>query len=296
MDLFALMDANADVCGAIVFWRIEGGVPVAAVRAALANAGIPEKALPEPPSNEVVLSRAVKHACGSVAGRRPVSRLLRDGSWSIASAIDTVVPTAAGEQDDGTRFSRRLEFRGVARVRLSAGGRFIGKADDEAGTAFLDVCRALVEDAGDRLDATDVPAWLVRLMTAADATSLRPQGGIYFVPRHAMPIFRAVVDAVHAHTATRITAIPAVRGDDASGAILEGLRHEAEAAFAALLEATSEKGERAQANRQSDIDALVRKIERFESSIGSRADAARAALETANAAAYASSVANARAS
>lgn len=288
MDLFALIDANEDVCGAIVFWRIEGGVPIAAVRAELEAAGLPDKVLPEAPTREVVLSRAVKHACGAVPGRRPVTRLLKDGSWSIAMALDAEEDAAARVADD--RFGRRLALVPVARVRLSPGGKFIGKADDASGEAFLASCEALVNAAGESLDVADVPAWLVKLTGAVDATALRPQGGVYFVPRHTMPAFRAIVAAVHGHTATRITAIPAVKGDDASGAILEGLRHEAEAAFAALMEATNEKGDVARRNRQSEIDALVKKIERFEASIGSRATAARAALETANAAAYAHSV------
>lgn len=270
---FVVTDSG-ETAGAISYWRLSGPVSLEALTAAWEAQGLPVTLLPEQPEPEVALRRAV----GELQGKRRLVRPLeRRGAWVIKD--ETVV---AGD----------TVYTLVARVRVLpantiGGSRFTVEQGDVDAIAFAAV-EAQIRDnyrqARVQLAPEDIGSWLVKLVKAQKATSLRESGGVYFIPRPSMDFWRKATNAVEIASGHRVFKIPALKNTEAVEAILDSLteeaRREAEAMETELLATGDDAlGKRALTTRSRTCEELLGKVASYESLLGVQMDTIRMRIE-----------------
>jgi hypothetical protein len=136
-------------------------------------------------------------------------------------------------------------------------------------------------DAFRQLSTEDVSGWLVGLTeNELDAVLLRDSGGIYFVPRHKLELLRSVVAVVAEVSEHKINLVPAMPSADAVSAVLDAVESEAGREASAIEEAltSGELGAKAAARRVETVQAIERKVARYEALMGTKLDALRERL------------------
>lgn len=236
--------------GATVWWRLSGDVKRTDLADGLEQAGLPEGWLPEMPSPEVCLRRAVAEQRQS----RRLVRPLKGHGWAV-------VEETADENDVEYETQRTVRLDMVGHVAFSP--------------PMLDDLENEVCDAYERylytLTKSDISTWLVNQVEhSLDSVSLRERGGIYFIPHSQMDRWRQLVHAVTLHTENRLWTLPTLHCDDAVNAVLDAVVTEAEAA---IDEMTNELlsgalGQRALETREEACGAMARKIRRYEQLLG----------------------------
>jgi hypothetical protein len=251
--------------GAISYWRLSGAINLARLSAAWGTQSLDPKLLPTPPGDEVALGRAVRD---QAERRRLVRPLEKRGAWAI------VAETA---KDD------RIDFKTLARVYYDKPeGSEIGTPRFVREEATSDMYEALVtnirgayERHRGELESNDISGWLVKLGYRLDVVALRDTGGIYFVPRQNVDIWRRVVAAIESVSSHRVFKIPALRNSEAIEAITEAVTAEAVAIVDRLeaelaLTGDDALGDRALKTRAAECSALLSKVNGYEALLESR--------------------------
>ncbi len=248
-------EESEKTAGLISYWLLSGAVTLAKLKDALVANGIDTKHLPKPPGDEVALGRAVREQAGK---RRLVRPLARHGAWAIVDEVVNEIPGGAASLQYSTRM----------RVAYDDG---MLTAREDSTQAQYDAMHEIITTAYARhqgeLAPEDISAWLIKLANANAAVTLRDTGGIYFVPRPAVPFWRSVVAALESVSAHKVFKIPAMTNSEAVEAITEAVAAEAAAAVATMTaELTGEKqlGAKALKTRAAECAALLAKVAQYE--------------------------------
>lgn len=268
LDLVAVTDAPPGQCGAIVWWRLSGGLDLASLSLAWAVEGLDEKLLPAEPSKRVVLRRTAK----SLAASGELVQPLGNGGLALATIVDN------DEGGDVVKFDAlQVTVRGA--VKLDENGSLLVRGLDAGLAAQL-----FAEHSG-KLSQEDASYWLTKMVLEVEAIPLRDTGGIYFVPRYSLARWESMLRAVRAASQHVVSSVPAMTSNEAAGAFLDAMRTAAlkaaaeMAADVARLDAGEEKfGPRALRSRVSRTEELEAQISKYEEILGGKLDDVRAEI------------------
>jgi hypothetical protein len=134
--------------------------------------------------------------------------------------------------------------------------------------------------------AYEVSQWLAgRVLPELDALSLRDKGGIYFVPKHRLELWRLIVKALRQVSSHAVFEVAAMRTEEAVHAILDAVEREAAAVAQAMETELIEEdlSVRVLRNRVAKLDEMAAKVSTYEALLGSNLDKLRERLEALNA-------------
>jgi hypothetical protein len=275
-DVMAISDVSRDAAGAIVLWRLSGETNFDALRAAFVAQGMDEKLLPDLPSPEVALRRAMQDQ----VDKRVLMRALPGKGYALVSEHSA--------EDDA---SAPLQYQVILQVRLVKSdvhpdGCYLDMSHSGATSLVSDQIHAAFRANMRRLEAYDTAEWLCQMVKHVQAVPLRDTGGVYFIPRQTLPIWRKVVASLRAASATFIAEIPALQSSEAVDAILDSLRREAdqfsgsmEAELAAAAQTADGMGTRAIKTRVGRCEDATEKLGVYERLLGVKLEEVRTRLE-----------------
>lgn len=261
--------------GAIVYWRLSGTVRAADLATAWDAADMDTALLPKQVSKQIALGRAIRER----AGKHLLVRSCGKG-WALVQ--ETEVEDQAGQPIliSETLLCAEIE-NGEPTFRRTPGCALM------VFDAHVEAVRAAYDRQQGEMSPDDVSAWIVGLSVEFKGVPLRDTGGIYFIPRTSVDLWRravAVLDMVSTH---RMFQIPAMRNAEALDAIADAVMAESEAAVAKIEATLGNIGERAMNARLGDCEALLEKITSYDVLLGAqlrcrdRVDALKATIATA---------------
>jgi len=253
-----------DTAGAIVYANFTGETNVEKLASEWNTRGLPEGLLPGITSFRTALHRAVR----DVETRTTFKRKHANG-WVVV---------------DETKDEAGASYEVACRVSLSAVNTPVVEPEDHAQAAKI---RERYFYHLSAMEAADTSAWIRgTLLPFADALRLRENGGVYFVPRDTIDVWRSMAGAVMASSSHRLFEIPALASDDALDAILDAVIVEARAEADAIENDlhTGDLGARALRGRAQRCGTMVVKVERYEELLGRKLDDVRDHLERLSAA------------
>jgi len=275
-DVVAISDLTPDTAGAIVLWRLSGETNYGHLKAAFVAQGVEEKLLPDLPSPQEALQRAMREH----VSKRTLLRTL-PGRRAGFALVDEYEATEQ-EASEGTplryrvRFTTRLvSVEGQAEPTLECSNTALAEFNKVVADYQLNLTK---------LTAEDTASWLSAMVRGVSAVPLRDTGGVYFVPRETLPLWRKLVAALKTASATYVAEIPALRSTEAIGAILDSLSREAAQQMAGMEEelkeaAVASLGGRAIKTRVGKCEAMAEKLEVYERLAGVSLDELRSRLE-----------------
>lgn len=255
----------AHVAGAMVWWRrCEAAADYDELCEVWEDTGLDEKLLLSKTSPEHALKMTVRDEANR---RRLVRPLERGTGYAIVNE------TAKG---DDLAYDIKLTVKVVDKDTLDVQP----PSHPRAGTLTAEWQR----NKG-RVSPTKMTAWLVKLITACDSTSLRDTGGIYFVPRTRLDDWRTMADVVREVSGYSIFEVPALRSGEAVEAILDAVTREAEAEVEAItadldecVNGDGEYGKRRLRTRETRCTAMIEKVTRYESLLDANRETMRTKL------------------
>lgn len=240
--------SDLTTAGAVLYWRLSGTTNGDKLAAVWSAAGLEPDLLPDMPSVELSLRRAM-------SDQRQKRMLVRplDGAkgWML------VRETAVGES---------LTHKPELCVRMQSGVLTFEPADHEL--------RAKIVASYDRhlttLSAEDISKWLCSLIRTLHAVTLRESGGIYFILHDQVTRWHTMVRAIRTAANHTLFEIPAMRSEDAVEAVIAAVQAEAEQ-VASTLETEldiAELSPGALRTRQSKVQATAAKVSKYERFLG----------------------------
>jgi hypothetical protein len=254
-DLIAVPE-GLSTAGAIVFWRLMGGIDAFALEARWKDLGLSEKNLPKMPRLETALRRAVKDQ----GQQHLLVRTLSRGKWALVREREAF----------GT-----LEYDQECRMSLDASGEVISEPAESSWAAPVQLAFAQEKRS---LSTNDISTWLVRRVEGLNAVSMRDTGGIYFLPQAAVATWHKIVDCVRGASNHKLFEIPALKSDEAVDAILDALTREAEQMSKRMeekLTGVDDLGERAFTTQARLAKEMFAKIVSYEDLLGRKLDTLR---------------------
>jgi hypothetical protein len=246
-DIIAVPE-GAPTAGAIVWWRLSGGVLIDDLEEAWADAGLNLDLLPSTPTGITALRRAIQEYQGE---HRLVRKLGDRSGYAIVSEI------AEG---------RELDYNVDTRVVLGQSGLEFSWASQDF-EAYIEASYAAHLS---ELSPSDVGSWLVKRLEACDGVKLRDTGGIYFVPHTTIAGWRIIAGAVQDASSHVVFEVPALRNETAVEAILDAISQEAKTEADRLAEdmLQDKLGARALNNRAELCSQMREKLRRYEGLLG----------------------------
>ncbi len=240
------------IAGAIVWWRLSGGLDIDKLTEAWANEGLDSELLPASPSPLAALRRAVSELRGT-------ERLIRPLKGEAGFAV-LDEKQAAGDFE----YTKRLAVRvtGIGALRW----------DHVADQSDADAVAAAYNENLTTLTQGDVSPWLSSMMEEVRAVALRDTGGIYFVPAFSMPEWERMVRAIRASCTHIVSCVPAVRSEEAKTAFLDALAQEAAQTIATMQKVldSDELGKRALESRVLRAEDVEAKLTTYEELLGGK--------------------------
>jgi len=258
--LIAVME-NVDTAGVIVWWRLVGGMDIGRLRTAWANNNLDEEWLPNDPTPTVAMQRAVAEQRGA----HRLTRRLKTGTWLVVNEHESI------DGDD-------LVYETDIKVSINEVGRLGIEPDDHEQAETL---RARFTHYLSNIIQADVSAWLVEMMPKCSAVGLRDTGGIYFVPRFAVPMWDRMLKALREASPHVISCVPAMRSGEAMDALTEAITQEAKRAADVLERELTDAslGKRALEHRVETMDDIKAKVEAYEDLMGRKLETLHAGID-----------------
>lgn len=275
---FVIVDGADDVAGATTWWRLRAEVPRADMQRSVQEPdGLDAIALPVP-EPEVALRRAV-------AEQRERRRLVRTVSPGVWAVVDEAVVADRGAATLRHAVTLTVQLDAVGRLRAHNHLGSLLSADDDArvGELMRSYQRHLVT-----LTPEDLSAWLIDNARRLDGVSLRPGGGIYYLPPRSVGRWRALTAALAQCSVQENVAliVPTIRMTvDGASAILEALTQELADEVTRLRREviSAELGPRALETRAARAQEMLRRVERYEQVVDRPTDLARELIDNLNA-------------
>lgn len=256
-DVIAVTDTVKEA-GGVVWWALSGTTNLAALTEAWTDVGLDPILLPRPVGPELAMHRAADE---QKEAHRLVRRLPDRSGWAIVDE--------SGQSDD-------LSYNILCRVRLD----FCDRITVDPSCSLADqVEQAFYRHLG-QLSSGDVGSWLVHLSVWAKGVSLRPNGGLYFVPRQHLDEWRRMANVIESVSGHRLWLIPALRGSEAVAAVLEAVQVEAKAHVEAMTADLQEGqlGARGLNNRVDRCEQVANMLSAYDELLGTSLDDIRANL------------------
>lgn len=261
-------------CGAVTWWELSGFVDCDELTNAWLHAGLDSELLPDAPSNCAALKRTLKDVC---AGRllRPIGGA---GAWAVVN-----------ENREGRRGRADLDYDLEARVWIDDFGNLDFNFRDSVLPVHeqLTLRHRLEAEYTDQLALLsfgEVSSWLVDTANKhCAAVSLRPRGGIYFIPKYyANGLWRRISKVLHKVSGHRVRRMPAMQGTDAIDAVMNAVVREADQLIDAISDDISEAnksddgmGKRAAKTRVRRCEELMQKLKAYDGLLGKRLNGIR---------------------
>lgn len=263
-DIVAVTDIDKNLCGAMVYWTLRGSTDAAQLETAWEHYGLDTNLLPDTPSIEAALHRAVKDQ----VSKHRLMRKLDGGGWALVDEI------AQGDE---------LDYNVVVRIKADK----VGRLSFDEGPAWRGedhIKREVREDYDKHLDTLspqDVSKWLVKLIDGCNSVRLRETGGFYFVPRDSLQRWRDMVEAITARASHAMFEIPALTSAEAVNAICDAITTEAEKVADAMDMHLQDEalGHVALRRRSEECQQMAAKVESYESLLGITQDALKKRLD-----------------
>lgn len=263
MSIIAVESSNQDLAGAITYWRGLADAPANAFNETLDEHGLAEHHISMPS-----VRAAMHRALSDFTGPTRFVRVGRGGDRNVYLV----------DQEKGD--SGKPEF--VVHIRAEIGARGLPEffEVDDAGEEFVSATCSRIDkrfwDYFTNVQPSDISGWLIQQARLCDAVPLRPAGGVYFVPRAQLDLWRRRVDAL-AKMDCAVDLIPALKTDEAVNAIMEAFINECTSFTETLTTELTEGnlGEVALQNRGEAANALLEKLARYEELLGIRLEQMR---------------------
>ena len=259
--IVAVTDAQADIAGAVVLWRLGNEVSIAALADAWRAAGLDEKLLPNDPTPAAAMVKALREHDGTRVLVRPLGR----DAWSLVNE------TVAGET---------LTYEQIVTVKLVKDVPVF----DPPNHPIVDKLHHDFEHFCQVYTLRELSLWVTERVRGLKAVALRDTGGAYFIPRDGVPFYAKMREILGGLNSECILhQIPAMQSKEAIAAILCELQIESDAEIAEIekeLGSGEELGKRAIGTRVRSCDALREKIESYERLLGQSLTSLHSRLET----------------
>lgn len=248
--VIAIPDADQHLAGSMVFWSLSGKVDIAKLLEEWRARDLDESWLPELPTPEKAIRRAVK---AQRAPRRLIRPLGRRSGWCI---VDEEV--VDGGDDLAHTTELRVKLNAIRQVECLPEE---GRMQDEIRARYWTVLN--------ELSSSDVSSWLIRMVHKVMAVNLRPKtGGFYFVPQEKVELWKTIASALEASSACEVQGIPAMRAADAVRAVLSGINAETRGIVERMNEDIPKLGKRGLENRLEECEDVETKVKFYEGFLG----------------------------
>ena len=213
-NLIATSNPNAFV-GAIVMWHLSGDVSREALETSWSAQGLDVELLPDLPSPQVCLTRVVEELSkGDVFKRR-----IKGGGYRLVREEDADKEVA----EYGTESTVVLDEKDDLVTTTY-------KGDD-----LKETLEASFAEHKKKLSARDISPWLCgKMMGHLKATTLKSNGGTYFVPREKVDEFKRIKGAIEKVCGHRLYMVQAMTTEEAVELVLDAINREAEALAVAV--------------------------------------------------------------
>lgn len=264
--VIAVPALSPDAAGAIVLWRMSGDTNFDTLKAKFEELGLDAKLLPEMPSPDKALTRAVRTCEDKRILVRPLPG--RRGGYALIheSAREEMGADATFEYAMSLQARLNYPVGGVPELVISGPG---------AQSPVADGIRAAYRSGLERLTSSDTAGWLCEMVRHVKAVPLRDTGGVYFVPRQHLDEWRKIALALRAASASYASEIPALQSKEAVDTILDSLQREAdqflgnmEDELQAAAQTADGMGGRAIKTRLGKCEATVEKLSVYEELLG----------------------------
>lgn len=264
------MTATINVNGAVVFWR--AGVcarqPLLDGLTALGYA----RHAPDARSHYAALTSALKRVYGQL-GSSDVRYLVR--GLAKCEGCEVLKEVVRSAEQGGNQYAREDV------VVATADGELLACQREDAVRAAFSIEKG-------RLHPAQVTDSLVGLLSALHGVTLRPNGGVYWLPEGAMPMWQTlqqVFERASVDGGTRLYSVRVAYDSDAMRAVVDAITAEVESAADAMAAELAETGDdvlgsRALETRKSRAMDLRAKVLEYEALLGTSLEALRARLET----------------
>jgi hypothetical protein len=247
--------------GTVTMWRLHGDVTHKALEDAWKAHGFNTSDLPELPSPEVALRRAIGHLSSK---RTLVRSLAKRGAWAIV--IEQVMK-------DGETLKHEQSFN----VSVNKIGNLVFKPEEVDAKDFI------TDSYRKELfihDSTALSEFLVSQVTRLRAVGIQNKGGVYFIPQEHVEVWERMNAALEESGAALFTNIPAMPTDSVVRSVLSALKEEVVASIKAIEDdMASGIKEEALNNRVDRCVTMVNKIASYEELFNVKLDEIRRATE-----------------
>lgn len=273
-DLIATNSESAFV-GAIVYWRLTGNIQPEQLKAAWATAGLDADLLPKLPSPTVSMTRAVDE----IAKRGRLKTRVKNGGYALLDkrekdglSIDVNCRIYLDAKND-LRIAEQVPY-GDTKVW-----------QDCTTHPLLQQLLASFESHKGSYESRDITSWLCNeVMTELGATTLRKDGGVYFVPRDAVAMLQKIVEVLQTVSNHKVYQVKAMTGEEAVEAVLDAIVAEAMAAAEVVEKALAQGhgenegeessvkplGPRGLESRANDCRTMIEKVRKYEVLLGKK--------------------------
>lgn len=279
--------------GRIVMWQLSGGgVSLESLENALKEVESSANP-PSPVTPKLALHRAVETVATELgfetlllgakevekdANGKPKGYQRKRGDWAIVKRPKERMTDMGGAE---------VVYSIVASARVGAGDQLEATVSDVREDDDLErKLKAAYAASKGVLVPADIGNWLCDKLRGLDAMALKPNGGIYFIPKPNVARWDKVVAALAKVSAHKIHGIPAMRTQDAIDAIMSAITEETRAECERVNKEIAESGlgKRALESREKEADDLLSRLERYETLLGGRLDDLRSAIDETRAA------------
>lgn len=258
-DLIAVQGMTSEQAGATVWWTMSGSVSLTRLREAWIGQGLPADWLPEAPSAEQKLGRAVATFTSQRVLARPLSRR---GHYAIV--VESV-------EDGGSDLT--LHHQQTLAVKIVEGWPRFSEP-----CSLADAILQAFDAQDGLLNSNDIAEWLSEsiLRRRIYGTKLRPRGGLYYVLPAQMKLWRKICDVVAECKLGSCYTLPTLAGDDATRAVLDALTRDVGSDVETIQTQIAQGvGVRALRARVEDCNGLLARLAQYETLLGSALDAVR---------------------
>lgn len=268
-------NVNEMACGAITWWELKGYASHERLTDAWIAAGLPENLAPRATGEVAALRRALNNT----VGHELIRPLDGQGAWAIVH-----------EKRKGSKGDAKLNYTVQARVWLSEAvykreepRKLEWDFDGSTWSAKMQksIAAAIEGEYLEQMDLVshhEVSGWLIGICKhGVQGVGLREKGGMYYVPKAYMPMWKKVAKVLSDNTGHKIKRIPALTSSDAIEAVTDAVLAEADQLIGQVNDLLKDKdaGKRALQTRKGYLERMLGKLEAYDGMLGDRLNAVR---------------------